>query len=62
MNKYREDVIRSLIRRIRKTYPEGLTIYSDNDLARLRTLKTTVDRLWKNHEKNRKVIKMDDYR
>ena len=62
MNLFREGVIRRLIRRIRKTYPEGPTIYSDNDLARLRTLKTTVDRLWKNYEKNRKVIKMDDYR
>ncbi len=58
----REGVIRRIIRRIRKIYPEGPTIYSDNDLARLQILKNTVDRLWENYEKSRKVVRMDDYR
>ena len=58
----REGVIRGLIRRIRKIYPEGPTIYSDNDLARLQVIKNMANSMWKNYEKNRKVIQMGDYR
>ena len=62
MNQLREGLIRRLIRRIRKSYPEGPTIYSENDLARLQVIKTMANSMLKNYEKNRKVIQMDDYR
>ena len=56
------NIIREAIRRIKKKYPEGPTIYSDNDLARLQMIKDLANAMWKNYEKNRKVIRMDDSR
>ncbi len=56
------NIIRKAIRRIKKKYPEGPTIYSDNDLARLQVIKNMANSMWKNYEKNRKIIRMDDHR
>ena len=57
----KDEAIRKLIRYFKKKYPEGPTIYSENDLARLQVIKTMANSMWKNYEKSRKIIRMADY-